>query len=73
VGGLPEVVAHGKTGYLAPVGDVDAMAEYAIGLLQNPIAYREFSQAAHERAARLFDYHLLVDRYEGIYDRVLGI
>ncbi len=73
VGGLPEVVAHGETGYLAPVGDVDAMAEYAIGLLQNPIAYREFSQAAHERAARLFDYHLLVDRYEGIYDRVLGI
>src|SRR5206468_12783338 len=29
-GGLPEVVAHGETGYLLPVGDIDAMAERAI-------------------------------------------
>ena len=30
VGGVPEVIEHGKSGYLANVGDVDTMAGYAI-------------------------------------------
>ncbi len=31
-GGIPEVVTHGEVGYLAPVGDVEKMAAYAIEL-----------------------------------------
>jgi len=72
VGGLPEVVSHGETGYLAPVGDVDAMAAYALEILQDPLVYRQFSEAAQQRAARIFDYHLHVERYESIYERVLA-
>ena len=34
-GGVPEVIEHGKSGYLADVGDVDTMARYAIELLSN--------------------------------------
>jgi len=36
VGGLPEVVDHGKTGFLSSVGDVKGMAGHAIDLLKNP-------------------------------------
>ena len=32
VGGMPEVIEHGKSGYLADVGDVETMARYAIEL-----------------------------------------
>ena len=32
-GGVPEVIEHGVTGFLADVGDVDTMARYAIDLL----------------------------------------
>ena len=35
VGGIPEVIEHGKSGYLADVGDVDTMARYAIELLSD--------------------------------------
>ena len=35
VGGIPELIEHGKSGYLADVGDVDAMARYAIELLSD--------------------------------------
>src|ERR1700746_1321883 len=35
-GGVPEVVEHGVTGFLAEVGDVDTMAQYAIELLGEP-------------------------------------
>src|SRR5256885_864945 len=31
-GGLPEVVVHGETGYLLPVGDIDALAERATAI-----------------------------------------
>ena len=34
-GGVPEVIDHGKSGYLADVGDVETMARYAIELLSN--------------------------------------
>ena len=33
VGGVPEVVEDGKSGFLLPVGDVNAMAEAALALL----------------------------------------
>src|SRR5208283_5999449 len=34
-GGVPEVIQHGKTGFLAEVGDVDTMANYAIEILSD--------------------------------------
>ncbi len=33
VGGVPEVIKHGETGYLAPVGDIETMSRCAIELL----------------------------------------
>ena len=34
-GGVPEVIEHGVSGYLADVGDVDTMARYALELLND--------------------------------------
>lgn len=72
VGGLPEVVEHGVSGYLAPLGDVDQMAEYAIEILSDCAVCRKFSRAARERAERHFDYRDIVPQYEAVYERVLG-
>jgi N-acetyl-alpha-D-glucosaminyl L-malate synthase BshA len=35
-GGLPEVNIHGKTGFMADVGNVEAMANFGIDILSNP-------------------------------------
>jgi N-acetyl-alpha-D-glucosaminyl L-malate synthase BshA len=72
VGGLPEVVEHGVTGYLAPVGDVEAMAEFSLKILSDCEVRERFGRAARERAVRLFDWHAVVPRYEEVYQRVLG-
>jgi N-acetyl-alpha-D-glucosaminyl L-malate synthase BshA len=72
VGGLPEVVEHGVTGFLAPLGDVDKMAEYALKILSDCSICQAFSRAAIERASRLFDYRKIVPQYEAIYERVLA-
>lgn len=71
VGGLPEVVEHGVTGFLAPVGDVDKMAAYALQILDDCSSCRRFSKAARQRAVELFDYNDIVPQYEALYERVL--
>lgn len=40
VGGIPELIEHGKTGWLAPVKEVDALCEGVLTML-NDAAYRE--------------------------------
>jgi N-acetyl-alpha-D-glucosaminyl L-malate synthase BshA len=72
VGGLPEVVEHGVTGYLAPLGDVEQMAEYATRILLDCALCQSLSRASIERASRLFDYHKIVPQYEAVYERVLA-
>lgn len=72
VGGLPEVVEHGVTGFLAPLGDIDKMAEYATKILMDCSLCQSFSRAAGKRAVELFDYHNIVPQYEAVYERVLA-
>jgi N-acetyl-alpha-D-glucosaminyl L-malate synthase BshA len=70
VGGLPEVVAPGETGALVPVGDVDAMAQAALRLLEAE-RWADARAAAVERA-RGFSASEVVPRYEALYAKVLG-
>ncbi len=54
VGGVPEVIEHGKSGYLADVGDVDTMARYAIELLGDESRLREMGKASRTVAQSRF-------------------
>jgi len=72
-GGIPELVAHGETGFLAPVGDTRLMAEYALSLLQDEELYRRMSDACIERARTKFCNDRIMRQYEEIYYRVLGL
>lgn len=72
VGGLPEVVEHGVSGYLAPVGDVEGMARYSLEILGDCAGAKKFARAARKRAAECFDYRNIVPQYEAIYERVLA-
>lgn len=71
IGGIPEVVVHGETGYLAPVTDVEKMAAYAIQLLTDDALYQRVSWAARERAKSVFHVDTKVAEYEAIYQRLL--
>jgi N-acetyl-alpha-D-glucosaminyl L-malate synthase BshA len=70
VGGLPEVVVHGETGALAPVGAVDTMASAALQILCDPARGAAAREAAIRRA-ELFTAERVVPQYEQLYQRVL--
>jgi N-acetyl-alpha-D-glucosaminyl L-malate synthase BshA len=71
VGGLPEVVTHGVDGYLAPVGDVAAAAEYAVALLSPPERAREMGQKARVNARKRYCSNDIIPLYEAYYRSVL--
>ncbi|MBD2845131.1 N-acetyl-alpha-D-glucosaminyl L-malate synthase BshA [Paenibacillus sp. IB182496] len=72
-GGIPELVTHGETGWLAQVGDTAAMAEGAIMLLRDEAKYAAFREACLHRARTRFCNELITTDYEDIYYRVLGL
>jgi N-acetyl-alpha-D-glucosaminyl L-malate synthase BshA len=67
-GGLPEININGKTGYTAPVGDVQTMSECAIKLLSDDKLLQQFRKNAKAQAMK-FDLHNIVPQYEKLYSR----
>jgi N-acetyl-alpha-D-glucosaminyl L-malate synthase BshA len=70
VGGLPEVVEDGVSGFLRAPEDVQGMAECAIALLTDPELHRRFSKAGLDRVTRHFCAKLVVPRYEAYYQEI---
>ncbi|UUZ79419.1 N-acetyl-alpha-D-glucosaminyl L-malate synthase BshA [Paenibacillus sp. P26] len=71
-GGIPELITHGETGFLAPIGDVEQMADYARALLKDEAAYQRMQEACLYRARYTFCNDAITRQYEEIYYRVLG-
>jgi glycosyl transferase family 1/glycosyl transferase family 4 len=69
VGGLPEAVEHGKTGFLVSDGD---FATPVRRLLDDPALALVMSRASRERAEREFSVEVMVDKTQRAYREVLG-
>ena len=72
VGGIPEVVTDGETGFLSEVGDVDKMAVDAARLLNDPILRREMGKRARESAVTRYRTDIVIPQYIEFYNRVLA-
>jgi N-acetyl-alpha-D-glucosaminyl L-malate synthase BshA len=70
VGGLPEVVEDGVSGFLRAPDDVDGMAAVSIGLLTDRELHSKFSKAGLDRVRRHFCSKLVVPQYEAYYQEV---
>ena len=71
VGGIPEVIEHGVSGYLAEVGDVDTMARYAVELLGDDSRLQQMAKQARADAKARFCTSKIIPLYEQFYRRVL--
>ena len=72
VGGLPEVIEHGISGFLYPLGAEDEMAASAVALLKDPARHREVAQAACRRVRAEFCVERVVPMYEACYRKLLS-
>ncbi|GBD89920.1 GDP-mannose-dependent alpha-(1-6)-phosphatidylinositol monomannoside mannosyltransferase [bacterium BMS3Abin04] len=71
VGGLPELVNHNETGFIAEFGDINRMAKYVLDLLTNEKKYKKFSNNAREKAVTSFDKKIVVPKYLEYYEKIL--
>jgi glycosyltransferase involved in cell wall biosynthesis len=72
VKGNREVVLHGRNGFLAPLGDVECLAEAAIQLLLDPVKARSCSREGRKIALMKFDERAVFQKIEVEYTRLLG-
>lgn len=72
VGGVPELIDDGVTGLLYPVGDVDAMASGALGLLKDREQLNAMRDAGRKTAQTRFCSTLVVPHYVRYYEQVLA-
>ena len=71
VGGLPEVIDHGRTGFLHPPDDLDGMAAAAVALLTDNDLRRRVAAAALLDVQTKFCGEHIVPLYEQYYQEIL--
>jgi L-malate glycosyltransferase len=71
VGGLPEVVEDGVSGFLCEPSDTDGMARAAVALLSDDALHQRFAAAGLDRVRRHFCSGRVVPQYEAYYQEVV--
>ena len=72
VDGTAEVVEHGRTGWLVPPSDPEALAAALCNLLAEPDRARQMGQAAQQRVNRLFSFERQLEETVRIFRHYLG-
>lgn len=72
VGGIPEVVSEGETGFLSDVGDTDKMSEDAFRLLSDANLSKKFGERGRESAIARYNAEKIIPQYIAFYEKVLG-
>ncbi|MCI0337191.1 MAG: N-acetyl-alpha-D-glucosaminyl L-malate synthase BshA [Acidobacteria bacterium] len=70
VGGLPEVVREGETGYLVNLGDTRTVAERAIEIISDEKKRREMGMRGRAWAVERFNTERVIPLYENLYERI---
>ena len=73
VGGLPEVVLDGVTGFLHPPDAVDRMAQSAIRILSDSDLHARLAAEGVRLAVDRFSASRIVPQYEALYERTLKL
>jgi len=71
VGGLPEVVEDGVSGFLGDPADIEGMAQSAIRILTDSELHKRFARAGLERVRKHFCAGRVVPQYEAYYREVI--
>ncbi len=71
IGGIPEVIRDGETGYICEVGDIAEISSRAIGLLEDAQLHKQFANKALADVKTTFKSDEIVKQYEEIYYRLV--
>ncbi len=73
VGGVPEVLRHGREGLVVPPGNAGALADGVEALLRDPAMASRLGKKARERVLAEYTVDRMVGRYQQVHRQVLGL
>ncbi len=73
VGGTPELVTHGGTGFLVPDGDANAMAQAILGCYLEPEKAMDFGRRARTLALTQHGLSRMIERYAHVFSNDLPL
>lgn len=71
IGGIPEVIQDGKSGYICNLGDINQIAQKAIYLLSDNDIHKRFSEYSIQIVNEYFHGEKIVEQYEDIYYQLM--
>jgi len=71
IGGLPEVVNDGETGFLSDVGDIDKMTADTVRLLADEDMRRAFGEKGRELAVQRYSTSKIIPQYIAFYEKIV--
>ena len=72
VGGIPDVISDGDTGYLVPAGDADALASRILSLLRDDQEVSRLRAAARAFARDRYNLQRLISDIQAIYENLIS-
>jgi len=72
IGGIPEIVINGETGYLFPPGDIKESFQKALELLSGEDLRRKMGCAGRELVTKYYSWSNVTEKIEKIYEKIAG-
>ncbi len=72
IGGIPEVVSEGETGFLSDVGDVEKMSADTLKLLGDEGLRRSFGERGRELAVQRYSTEKIIPQYIAYYEKIVN-
>ncbi|MDQ3634931.1 MAG: N-acetyl-alpha-D-glucosaminyl L-malate synthase BshA [Acidobacteriota bacterium] len=72
IGGIPEVITDGETGFLSDIGDTEKMSDDVIKLLNDDEMRRAFGEKSRELAVLRYSAAEIIPQYMKFYEKILG-
>lgn len=71
VGGTPEVIEEGRSGYLVPPGEPSMLARRILDVLADESRRQQMGECGYQRIQREFTFAVQAEQYRQLFDRVL--
>ncbi|MFT3743965.1 MAG: N-acetyl-alpha-D-glucosaminyl L-malate synthase BshA, partial [Pyrinomonadaceae bacterium] len=72
IGGIPEVVNDGESGFLSDIGDVEKMSVDTLRLLNDEDLRRSFGERGRELAVQRYATSKIIPQYIGFYEKIVN-
>jgi glycosyltransferase involved in cell wall biosynthesis len=71
-GGLPDLIEHAQSGYLAEPFDIEDLAAGVSSLISEPYAAAEAGRFARQHVIANYSYSVVARQHEELYSKLLG-